>query len=240
MRSLTGAEVIAAWEAGHGRHPLDRALILAAVAAPDAGWDALCRLRIGERDRLLFALREAMSGEQLPCYVACPACGAGLELTLRTGDLHVGVGDHDADVAWDDYHAQVRAPDSLDLAAVVRAGSPDAGLGVLVARCVEVRRGDAAVPAEALPAPLLDAIAARMAALDPGAELVLAMTCPDCGHAWGPRFDIAEYLWNEVAVRAHGLLRDTDVLARVYGWSEAEILALSDLRRRAYLELARS
>jgi hypothetical protein len=35
-------------------------------------------------------------------------------------------------------------------------------------------------------------------------------------------------------------MRDVDVLARAYGWTEAETLALGRFRRRAYIELAES
>lgn len=238
MGWLTGAEVVAAWEAGHGLHALDRALILASLAAPEASWEELCRLPIGERDRRLLALREAMLGERLPCYVACPACGQGLELTLRTGELRVVAPEVEGELAWQELRAIVRPPDSLDLAAAVKAGTPDAALRVLLERCAVIQRGEETIAAEGIPPPLVEAIAARMAALDPGAELMLAMTCVECRHAWHPRLDIAEYLWSELAGRAQGVLRDTALLARTYGWSEAEILALSELRRHAYLELA--
>ena len=33
------------------------------------------------------------------------------------------------------------------------------------------------------------------------------------------------------------LLRDVDTLARAYGWTEEQVLALGDARRGAYLEL---
>ena len=37
--------------------------------------------------------------------------------------------------------------------------------------------------------------------------------------------------------RAKRLLMDVHLLARAYGWSEAEVLALSPARRRFYLEM---
>ena len=44
------------------------------------------------------------------------------------------------------------------------------------------------------------------------------------------------FLWDEVDVRARRLLDEVHALAGAYGWSEQRILALSEARRRAYLD----
>lgn len=72
---------------------------------------------------------------------------------------------------------------------------------------------------------------------DPGAELTLEIACPECGAATPAELDIAAYLWTELDAWARDLLLDVHLLASAYGWSEPEILALSPLRRRYYLEL---
>ena len=43
------------------------------------------------------------------------------------------------------------------------------------------------------------------------------------------------YLWDEIDARARRLLDEVHALARTYCWSEEQILALSETRRRAYL-----
>jgi hypothetical protein len=58
-----------------------------------------------------------------------------------------------------------------------------------------------------------------------------------CTYSWHAAFDIATYLATEVHTWASRQLREVHDLARAYGWSEAEILAMSPTRRRAYLEL---
>jgi hypothetical protein len=63
------------------------------------------------------------------------------------------------------------------------------------------------------------------------------LTCPQCAHQWQAPLDIVSFLWSEVHAWAIRLLREIHELASAYGWSEAEILALSPWRRRAYLEL---
>ena len=78
------------------------------------------------------------------------------------------------------------------------------------------------------------------AALDPAAALSFAVDCPACACQWDAAFDPARSLWSFVQSRAEQTLLDVDALARRYGWNEAEVLALSPTRRRAYLQLAES
>ena len=86
--------------------------------------------------------------------------------------------------------------------------------------------GAAAAPGD-LPDEVLAALADEMSARDPQAEVLLDLTCPTCGASWQTVFDIAAYFWAELAAEAKRLLREVDALARVYGWREADILALS-------------
>jgi len=93
------------------------------------------------------------------------------------------------------------------------------------------------VPAAALPAEVVTAIAQCMAEADPQADVQLALACPQCQHAWEASFDIVSYFWSEIQAWAGRILREVHSLASAYGWREAEILALSPWRRQAYLEL---
>ncbi len=89
-----------------------------------------------------------------------------------------------------------------------------------------------------MPDQVVAAIAESMEALDPCADILLELKCGACGNEWQAPFDILGYFWAELAVHARRLLREVDVLARAYGWREADILSLSGRRRRAYLELS--
>jgi hypothetical protein len=66
---------------------------------------------------------------------------------------------------------------------------------------------------------------------------MLDFACPSCGHEWQSLFDIAAFFWAEIAAQARRLLREVHQLASAYGWREADILAMSARRRRAYLEM---
>ena len=95
-----------------------------------------------------------------------------------------------------------------------------------------------AVSAAELPEEVVEALGARMEELDPLAWLSLAIDCARCGHQWLVLFDVAALLWAEIAGTAERLLHEVRSLALAYGWSEAEILAMSSARRRFYLQQA--
>ena len=80
----------------------------------------------------------------------------------------------------------------------------------------------------------------QIAASDPQADTRINLTCPECRHAWSEVFDIASFFWAEVDALARRTLREVNVLARVYGWAERDILALSPSRRQIYLAMAQA
>ena len=75
-----------------------------------------------------------------------------------------------------------------------------------------------------------------LSAADPLADVQLAVTCGECGRHWDTTFDIASFLWTEICAAVERLLGDVHVLARAYGWSEAEVLAVGPRRRQYYLQ----
>ncbi|WP_210586469.1 hypothetical protein [Streptomyces sp. GESEQ-35] len=138
-------------------------------------------------------------------------------------------------VAEGGWEVEFRLPGVADLTAAARAADPR---GALFTRCLvsAVYAGEVR-PAEALPEPVQRRIAEAVEAADPGADVSLNVACPECGQATRAELDIASYLWTELDAWARDVLLDVHLLATAYGWSEPEILALSPLRRRYYLEL---
>ncbi len=240
MRPLSAGATLAAWEAGAGQHPLDRALTLLQAAQPGASRGALAALPVGERDVRLLRLRAATLGPSLAAFTACPACGERLETAFDTTPLL------DAPPADEGHEAQgggvrmrFRLPDSRDLAAAARGGSVGRARRTLAERCVleAVRDDGAAVAPSELPEEAAAALSEAMGRAAPAADVTLALSCPACGHGWEAGLDVASVLWAEVAARARALLREVHTLAAAYHWGEAEILAMSPARRRAYLQM---
>jgi hypothetical protein len=73
--------------------------------------------------------------------------------------------------------------------------------------------------------------------LEPGASVGFELVCPECDTHWTTLTNVGEVLWAELRDRAERLLLEIDALARAYGWTELQVLALSATRRAAYLQL---
>lgn len=83
MGALTEDRILAAWELGAGRRPLDQALaILWAADEVDA-----TDLPLSQRNRRLLELRMVSFGAQMELVADCPSCGAMLEVSVSANDL---------------------------------------------------------------------------------------------------------------------------------------------------------
>jgi hypothetical protein len=238
MRPLSTAELLSVWERGQARPPVERALALLAAACPEETPDALARLSIGRRDAFLMTLREWTFGPRLVSLAACPDCGERLELDMAVADLRVpstGPVPERLEMTVDGYEVSLRLPDSRDLEAIAGEADLPALRQRLLGRCLlAVRhRGKEA----SLPEALASAAVARLAEADPQADVQLSLSCPGCGCSWLAAFDIVTFFWREIEAWAARILREIHALARAYGWSEGEILALSPQRRQIYLQM---
>jgi uncharacterized protein (UPF0212 family) len=240
---LSDPALLAAWEAGAHRRPAERALALAAAGDPASGRPELEALSPGRRDACLFDLHAATFGAELAGLVACPDCAEQLEVAFHRDDVRAGSGDplaeHQLVVEETGHRVVFRVPDSGAVAAAAAHGDLEEARLALVERCVvRAEQAGRQVPAGSLPEAVVGALSAGIRELDPQADVRLAMRCPACGHQWSALFDVADFLWREVDARARALLAEVAALAAAFGWSEHEILGLSEARRLAYLELA--
>jgi hypothetical protein len=138
----------------------------------------------------------------------------------------------------EEYVVEFRLPGGTDLTEASAGGTEDEFVRHLLERCVlACTRRREPVRVEDVPDPVLDVVSRRMEALDPAARLTFALRCPQCGSRWDAPLDAGDLVWTRLQAAAETLLLDVDTLARAYGWTEPEILALSPLRRAAYLQL---
>jgi hypothetical protein len=241
MRRLATSELLSVWETAASERPSAWPITLLAAACSDQSREDLARLSVGQRDARLLELRERMFGPELNLLSACLACDARLELNLPVKNLRTGqpVRPPTAlSVSVSGIDVEFRVPDSFDLDAAAEVSDSAAARTLLLERCVDgAVRGGQPVPVSELPAEVVDAIAARMAEADPQADIQLTMTCPSCGHRWQAIFDPAVYFWREIDSWAIRILKEVHTLARAYGWSEADILRMSRLRRQTYIDL---
>jgi len=239
MRPLKAAELLLVWERGLNLTLLERALLLLAAACPESDADTIAGWPIGARDAHLLHLREWIFGPLLVNTARCPRCGEQVEWESRVSDFdqpppqELPAAGYALRAA--EWEVRFRLPASRDIAAVMGDTGADANRALLMSCILAVSRGGAAWAPEALPPAVAADVMARMEALDPLADIRIALTCPQCADQWHAGFDIAGYLWAEIRQWAEQTLAAVHQLARAYGWSESQILELSPLRRQLYL-----
>ena len=131
--------------------------------------------------------------------------------------------------------AQIRI--RTDLALAITAADPEQARQIILSRCV---RREAKDEAKMWTGGDEAALAGRLGELDPLAEVLIDLRCELCGQQWQALFDIVTFFWNELHTRSRRLVQEVDLLARSYGWTEKEVLGLSQQRRGLYVEMALS
>jgi hypothetical protein len=239
MHSLSAKEIVQVWEWGQEKHPVDRALALLGLACPELGPGQLQRLTIGQRNHRLLTLREMTLGPTLKGLAVCSACGASLEFSVDVKAIRGkerAAAEYSLKVSGLDLH--YRPLNSLDLAAIVGlADLRQARMRLVEASLLDASQTGQQVTADELPDAALSALVEALGECDPQAEMRFQLTCAECGQRWSALFDIVSFFWTELRARAERLLGEVHTLALAYGWSEAEILALSERRRHFYLDL---
>lgn len=217
--------VVRAWEQVQDTAEWQRpaALLAALSSAPLA--DTMT-LGVARRDAALLAWHTTLFGPRWRAFAQCPACDAVLEYDIPVAREALTAPPDAIEVEAEGTRWVARWPDSRDLADAAACPDRDAARAMLVRRIIA---------AEVDPATVTVVLAA-LAAAHRGCW-TMSLCCCDCSRSWEVVFDAGEFLWRELRAAARRILREVDVLARVYHWSEADILALSDTRRHAYLEM---
>jgi hypothetical protein len=241
MRALSAPELLSIWECGSSQPPVIKALMLLTHACPETPREELAKLSIGQRDGRLLTLREWMFGQEFIGLAICPGCNSRLEVTFNSVNIKTETGYEQKGPLYltlDDYEVKFRLPDSNDLISLIENKDVTDGGKVLLSRCLlEIRHNSENLSVVQLPAKVADAITECMAQADPQADVQLNLDCPACGHNWSTAFDILSFFWSEIENWARRILRDIHMLASTYGWHEADILAMSAMRRQFYLNM---
>lgn len=231
MTPLTSATVLELWEAGLGRSPAARASLLLAAA----GERELDDWPVGRRDRLLLD-HFCGPGTVLEGLADCPSCGAVLDVAFDTRTVPGDSRPDRVSLDVEGHRVVARAVTVGDLRSLPSEGSAALQRTALLERCVvSATRGGAPVGPVDLPDAVVDRIEDELDRLDPSADLVVVLDCADCGTIWSESLDPVRFAWAGVESTARRLATDVHTLARAYGWSEHNILALTPFRRHLYL-----
>lgn len=198
--------------------PLDRAVLMAATFAGLQSRQVE-ELALDQRDRVLIEARMAAFGPEIGFFARCPYCSEGSEARFDLRSLPDATIPPVVPARIDGAEVRLRAPSSRVVAEAALADAPAAMLD----QCVEGVWVDA------------DAVETALSLAFPLLDVRFDLACPACGGAITTRFDIVHWLWGEIDGLARRAIDAVDRLARAYGWSEADILALSPARRSMYL-----
>jgi len=261
MTAVAAQELLGAWDrlcllprATHW--DARNSALLAALGVPAE------RDTAGARQAALLSFYESNFGGRLDGVATCPGCGTEVELNMPAAELVSGMPSPEPVEPFDvdGFTVSWRLPDALDLAASARCADPAQGAVLLLERiavaapsCFAPKDATSAAAAVALSAaeqgggadglamtePVRAALAQRVAAADPFADITFDLSCPECEASWESPLDVGEFVWARLRATARRLLGEVDELARAYGWSEERILALTQQRRNSYLELVR-
>jgi hypothetical protein len=216
-------------------HPLDQGLLVLGAALPDASYESLADWPFGRRNRALAQVELSCFGPNPGAWTRCTECGEKLEVELDFRNLASGALEEGQFEPIVIKGRRFRLPTSRDLA--LAAQEPDTRSAAV--RLIET----CATEAQNVPVwsdEDLEEVGDRMALADPMAEVTFNFTCPECAHEGNATLDIAAFIWEEMEARAKRLIYEIHSLASAYGWTEKEVLALSEHRRARYLELVQA
>lgn len=231
MRPLDASDVLVLWEQAAPRHAIDRSALFCARAHPELPADQVADLPLGVVTASLLRLREVSFGTRIDGHVDCLNCGTRLALELMSSDFIQPVASGPPGAGAQDW--RLRALCLRDLAAVAHELDRDRAARILLARCTLEGLDDAMTATD-------DTVRRAeevLEALDPNAQPSLLVHCEECGGRSTAQVDVGHLLWDDIDGRARALLHEVHALARAYGWTEGEILALGPARRASYLAM---
>jgi hypothetical protein len=203
----------------------------------DVDWN---ELTVTDLDALVLHIRRTVFADVIRTTVRCTAGGCGQRVDIAFGIASylahhrprraggVEPADRPGWFRLGDHAARFRLPSGADMLAARRSPRPKHELR---RRCV--------APDDA-GGPVLRRVERAMEALAPSLAGDLSGRCPECGGGLTLGFDPQAYCLGELRIQAVGVYEDVHDLARAYGWSEDQILALPRARRIRYAELVRA
>jgi len=201
--------------------------------------EALKEISIGDRVALLLHTRRMIFGENMPCSITCGNCDKKMSVELKVSDLlHKQLPDQK-----DTYELEVGG--HLMKIKPINAFNQDDALAenVVTPNSVEQKLARSCITDSIPELPsilskdVIDGLGSKLEEIDPLSDIILEVSCPECGHVFQALFPAEEFIFTEFTRRCTLLEREIHWLAFNYCWSEKEILGMPVKRRKKYIEL---
>jgi len=224
---------------------LDRCIIAIGPHVGDGGRMAHL-LSAGDRETLVLHIRRLTLGEDVRCTIRCPKaeCRELMDVQFRIQDMLVDPHrtpppSHEelVRVGGKGHRFNFRLPNGADMeeAAEIAARDLEAAVLRVVENCTE--DVDSPGPLDtSLAALAVDAFNDFVSRNDPQADVRLNTSCPSCSSRISVPLDAGNLFLTELEAMAGDLLKEVQVLAEWFHWSERDILSMTPGRRRAYVQ----
>jgi Phage tail assembly chaperone proteins, E, or 41 or 14 len=210
-------------------------------SAPAMSEDIARDMLVGDREYLVVRLFEQSCGAATNVQLRCPGedCGKIMDVALPLAAMvpdprPLSRGRHELDLQSDPpRRITFRLPTGADQEALSDIADETRAAAALLARCTGLDQDEL----DGLGVAACEEIEAAMEQLAPQADVEIEANCPECGRLFSGRSALPLHCLAEVATQAAWVEREVHVLAWHYHWSEAEILSLTRMKRRRYIDL---
>ena len=241
MKEITEQELLCFWENGLNQPLISKTLLLLNLVHPDAELNYFVNLSIGRRDVKIFEIRKLLFGSRLLNIADCPECSERIEWETDINDF-IGYDKEDEksdefELKISNYKIRFRLPNTSDLIDIIYHARSLDSMSLLKKCILSIKNNKKIIAVDNLPDSVINAVTEQMEKVDPLAEIQMTLNCPVCSSKWKVQFDIMSYIWMEIDSWAKQTFQDVYVLAKVFGWSEDQILSMSPTRRQLYLNM---
>lgn len=227
--------ILDVWDHCVGKNQTIKGASLASLAFHDAHTSNIENWSIEKRDVALFHVRKSLFGNHFNNITNCPHCNQRVEWELDFQQLGIpsleSVPDNvEIPINTPDYHLRVRLPLSNDL-----FGKDEFEI---IKNCIlnfKEYQGEAID--KTIPKIIINQINYEFDKVCKASNITYLLSCAECSHEWQVFFDIVSYLWQEIDQWAKTFLDQIYMLAKAFGWSERDIINMSENRRHHYLNL---
>jgi len=238
-RHVTSAHAtLTLWEALASTVPAARGAVVLTVRGAAEDVAAACDAPLAASAAAALDELCERTGPTLATVLECPACGQVLDVPLDLEALASSAQTaHDEGdplerrVVWESGEVVVRAPTTSDVLDALTAPDPARHLR---------ERCETWPPGADTTADVRARVARAADDLTGLAGATVRSSCPGCGRDVSADVDVVDLLTERVTEQARALLIEIAELAAAYGWSQESVLAMSPVRRRAYLDLVRT
>ena len=203
--------------------------------------EILRHLAIGDRSALMLHVRRLTFGDLLKCVIGCPACKKAMSLDLSIDKLlqiEAPPPQTEYITNIEGFVFKLRPITGADQEALLLTSDPNQYANLaeqLVRSCIA--SSDPALPQTSLTDDFIYIISSKLEEIDPIADVILDLSCPECHHAFKVPFIVEDFIFHEISARQQQFEQEVHWIAFNYHWSENAILSLPIKKRKRYVEL---